>query len=163
MVLIYPENANVAIATLASQIALQLSGDYEGANLDHNTLLKKTIATAAIENKQTGSPLLVGMAYGELTVTQIKTALEFRYRPSTGSLGSSIEQQAIVRSIVWDSLMVFTAEDTSKRVSFSHAGGKGLPFREDAGWQWFIYNLGNTDQSTGARMNIQCVHYGVAL
>lgn len=93
-VLIIPENPSRAtVGGLGARTASKMFAGFEGTNLPQAVLLKKTIAHVNMDQFTGGEgPVIFGMAYGELTVAQIEEALEDVWNPTTGSLGSPMDQ-----------------------------------------------------------------------
>ncbi len=172
MVNIYPQVvAGVALGTLAAKTALKIASSYEAAQMSKKTLLKTSRLRGAIANMTSGQgPILIGLAYGEASVTMIKTALEQVFNPEKGDEGSPMVQQAENRVVLWESLEViprvsataFNLDvfDSGKRVL---GGGKGLPFLENVGWQIFVYNLSNAPLTTASTITVLQECWGVFL
>ncbi len=170
MVNIYTEIVTaVALGTLDSKIALKIASGYESA-LDMKTLLKNMRIRGGITGMVSGEgPLLIGMAYGEMTVTQIKQALETLMLPE-GASESALILQGINRRVCWETLHIIHREvggsfnleifDTGKRTL---GGGGGLPFLENQGWQIFVYNLSGADLTGSPSISIIQEAWGVPL
>ncbi len=169
MVNIYSQIATaVALGTLDSQVALKIGATYEG--FSQKTLLKRTRIRAAVTGQVSGEgPLLIGMAYGELTVGTIKAALENAYTPEVGGT-TAPAQQAIKRGILWESLGLIMREvggsfnlDIYDSGDRALGGGKGLPFMENVGWQLFVYNLSGADLTGTPSISFLHDSWGVQL
>ncbi len=168
----YPQVVTaLALGTLDSQVALRVMAGYEGSAMQNKTLLKRWRVRGAVSGMVSGEgPLLIGLAWGGLSVLQIKTALELIFAPETGSAGSPAAQQATIKRIAWETLtLVHRVSATAFNVDMfdsgdrSLGGGKGFPFMENVGWQVFAYNLSGADLTGTPTLSISQEAWGVSL
>ncbi len=76
-------------------------------------------------------------------------------------------QTALSKQILWETVRLLTSNDPTDtpraRVDVSIGGGKGIPFEEDVGWQWFAYNNGGNDQVAGCFVQLMGYIAGIWL
>ncbi len=162
VVILKDQALSVALSTLVNQTALAVETGH-GTGMLRSFLMKKVVADIVIEGITAGegNPMLVGMARGEATVTDIKTAIELIQLERSDLL------QAQVRMVLHETVrMVSFVENTTvgrAHVAASLGGGKGIPFEEGDGWQWFVYNMSNGTLTTGGAFNLDAIYYGVWL
>ncbi len=142
--------------TLAINTALVLlSGRSTG--MLQSFLMKKVLADVHLSLPDVGDTIMVGMARGDATITEIKAAMEMTQRER------DMTQQASVREVLWETVRMLTDEVPYVRIVESIGGGKGIPFEDGDGWQWFAYNMGDNAQVGGASVVISATEYGVWL
>lgn len=114
--------------------------------MNRSFLLKHVKATLVLESPDNDDNIVVGLARGDASVTQIKAALEL------DPVDSDLEEQAQARTILWETVRVLYVglTDAQQYIDVSIGGGKGIPFEQNEGWQWFAYNQGANDQVAGA-------------
>lgn len=166
-VVIIPEQDGDVHGALAAQTALQVVNQYAGANLTRTFLMKKARVTYAIKALTNDENIVIGMARGTATVTQIKDALEEDIDPESSDY---LEKQGSVRMVIWESIrqVMQNAEGNGGPVcdsyEFQLGGGRGIPFQENEGWQWFVYNpTTGSALTTGSSSRFQNVYYGAWL
>ncbi len=151
MVELMPFQVRTALATLAAATALQIEGG-QSTGLLENFLMKHVMAEWHIDSPDVNDTIILGLARGDATVTEIKAAIE------TTQLERNTKQQAIVRDVLWESVRMLAvgndvgARNNHVRIDVSLGGGKGIPFEKGDGWQWFAFNHGTNDQVAGATM-----------
>lgn len=148
----------VAIGALASQTALKIGNDYISTGMAATFLTKRIELSVAVAMTGGEGPLLVGIARGELTVAEIKTALQ-----SANDNGpvDQLEMQAHVHELFWAELIEnHTNHVTTIKRTLKLGGGKGIPMLEDVGWQWFVYNTSSGALTTGGVISIWARHFG---
>ncbi len=164
-VVILRDQANrTPLDTLAANAALQVEGGHATGMLN-GFLMKKVRALIALQVVDAEDLIIVGMARGGATVTEIKTAIEMQ------QLDRSRQDQANVRVVLFETLEQLYAgpvvaggqQMLLAEVEVSLGGGKGIPFDEGEGWQWFVYNWGNGAQVAGAIISIDATYYGAWL
>ncbi len=150
------------LGTLNVGVAVQFEADH-GTGLLNAYLMKKVDCEVWIDAMDASDTILVGMARGGASVTEIKTALELT------DLDRSRQGQANVRVVLHETLRLIWRDAAggdvrqSIRIKESLGGGKGIPFDEGEGWQWFAYNAGANNQVAGALINVIGTHYGAWL
>ncbi len=147
-----------AIGTLAQGVALAINVTH-ATGLLADFLMKRVTAEVLINDFDSLDTLIVGMARGDATVTEIKAAIELT------QLERDLQSQANVRVVLHETVR-FVAEsgtDNKAMIEASLGGGKGIPFEKGDGWQWFAYNHGANDQVAGAIALLQATYYGVWL
>ncbi len=151
-----------ALATLAPAIAVSVVTTH-GTGLLNAFLMKKARGTLWIDDMDASDMLIVGMARGDATITEIKAALE------NADVARDRTGQASIRQVVNETLTLIwrdaAAGDVrqSMEIEVSLGGGKGIPFGEGQGWQWFVYNAGANAQVAGALFNMEMTYYGAWL
>ncbi len=138
----------ISVASLASNVALALTTDYD-TEINRSILLKRVQGHFTLINGVDEEVFLIGMARGEASVTAIKNALEIV------QLNNDLEQQAVVRDVLMETVRIIVHEQgnpfSGVHIDVSLGGGKGIPFDEDEGLQWFVYNLDNAAASAGSQ------------
>ena len=152
--------ASVAIGTLGGSTALQWEGEKSTA-LKQSFLMKKVRASIAIAGLSVNEPILFGMARGDATVAQIKTAL------TQNQLERDAKDQAAVRDVLHETVRVGMHGNGDGNFVLNYevslGGGKGIPFEDGDGWQWFVFNLRTGAMTTGATISAGLAYYGVWL
>ncbi len=125
-------------------------------------LMKKVKARITTVGRTIGDEaLLVGMARGGASITEIKAALE------DVQLQEDLAIQGAKREVIHETLALMTrsGDGTTEEAEFmvSLGGGKGIPFGEGVGWQWFAYNLGDGSLTTGSKMHMHATYWGIWL
>ncbi len=162
MVEIIVEAANgVALGALGSSTALIIDSTHATALLT-SFLMKKVRAMVKVVGAAVGDEALVcGMARGDVTVGQILTALT----------GAQLERdnvgQAQRRVVAHETVtpLVPNGDGTTMTaiIEASLGGGKGIPFEDGDGWQWFVYNAGSGALTTGSTAILLGTYWGVWL
>ncbi len=157
------QEVNVSLGTLASRTALKVLSDHE-SGLKEPFLMKKVriqcIGTGFTAGE--GDRIIIGIARGGASVTQIKAALE------DNLFERNKKGQAAKRDVLFETLtapMRLTAATTvffdSGEISLG--GGKGIPFDEDGGWQIFAHNFSSSALTTGSALAFLGHAWGVWL
>ncbi len=162
MVEILSDTASAAaLTTLGAQTALAIEASH-ATGLLSSFLMKKVKASVVITGRTIGDEaLLIGMARGDASVTQIKAAIE------DIQLERDAKMQAAKRDVLFETLGIAlpvgdgTVETYDIMVSLG--GGKGIPFELGDGWQWFAYNMSSGSLTTGAVAHLQATYWGVWL
>ncbi len=152
-------DGGVALDTLAKTIAMSIESS-QGSGLLQSFLMKKVAVDANLITPDSGDTIIIGMARGDATVTEIKAAVE------QIQLERDLVDQANARQVLWETVRVLSDEGgfpKTVRIVESLGGGKGIPFEDGDGWQWFAYNAGGNDQVAGAFVHLSGVYYGVWL
>ncbi len=158
------QEVNVALLTLASRTALAIATDHATA-LNEAFLMKKVrmiLNLRAITAGQAGR-LLIGMARGTVSVTSIKSAME------NNIFERNKKEQAIKRDVLFETLTPVTWEsfDGINAIydsgMISLGGGKGIPFDDDLGWQWFVWNVSSGALATGSICDFHATYWGIWL
>lgn len=150
-----------ALGTLANVTALVFESTH-GTGMLNAYLMKRVQASLTIVTADANDgPFVIGMARGGATVTEIKAAIEM------AQLDRSRQQQADVRVVLHETLRMahFPTSGNEANIQViqeSLGGGKGIPFDEGEGWQWFIYNLGPA-QIAGAFVFLEASYWGAWL
>lgn len=153
----------VTLGTLLTATALSVESGH-GTGLLQSFLMKKVMANIYIDNGTPGQgPILVGMAQGDKSVSEIKSALE------QIELERDLVDQATIKGVLHETLRMITFGHTIDggnvvHMNVSLGGGKGIPFEEGDGWQWFVYNVGSGALATTApAFHMDATYYGVFL
>ncbi len=148
------------VGALTANVALAGGTDY-ATGLLASFLMKKVEFSHFLETPDAEDLLIIGMARGDATITEIKTAIEKK------QVERSKKDQANTRDILWETVRHISANSAADSMAIhqvvSLGGGKGIPFEEGDGWQWFIYNKGLNDQVAGAFVRSNATYYGVWL
>ncbi len=151
-----------SIASLATKTAVVTNSQF-GTGLLSSFLMKKVRLLAFLKAAVAEETVIIGMARGDATVTEIKTAIE------NIQLERDLQDQANIRVVLMETLGIFASSTslTAKAViemEVSLGGGKGIPFELGDGWAWFAYNPDNGNLSAGSQEVImQASYYGVWL
>ncbi len=144
MVEIQPQNHAVALATLAVNTALQIGQ----RTLTQSFLAKHLRATYVLRDADAGDTIVFGMARGDQSVTNIKTALEL------AQLERDQVNQAQARQVLFETVRTITistvAPGAEHFIDIPLGGGKGIPFEDGDGYQFFAFNVGADAQVAGA-------------
>ncbi len=151
----------IDLGTLGAQIATTVSNPH-ATGLLASFLAKKLDMTVWLESPDQSDAILVGMARGDATVTEIKTAIENVQLERDG------QDQANTRVVLHETMAVLAGAQPSSdgykvRMRVSLGGGRGIPFERGDGWQFFAYNAGQNDQVAGAFLGGFGTVYGVWL
>ena len=150
------------LGTLASKTALVVQSDH-GTALLKSFLMKKFIANLALKTPDAGDVIIVGLARGDATVTEIANALQ------ATQFERDLQTQANRRMVLMESLRIFHGTDTANggmralHYEVSVGGGKGIPFEDGDGWQWFVYNPDDGSLAAGSEIMGIVVYFGVWL
>lgn len=155
---------NLSVGTLASRTALLLADDFATA-LNEPFLLKKVRMVATHGNMTAGDngKIIIAMARGTVSVASIKSAME------NPAFLRNKKEQAIKRDVLFETITPMGIESFDGTEAFfdsgmiSVGGGKGIPFDEDLGWQWFIWNFSNGAFQTGSVFNLHVTYWGIWL
>ncbi len=146
MVEILPGNvAFVALGTLAAGVAVIV----DDVVMTDAFLAKHYRAQFALTASDAGDAIIVGIAQGDATVAEIKSALEQKQLKRDTTL------QDTARKVLFETTQLITVGDISQEgvthmIDVSLGGGKGIPFKEDDGYAVFAYNAAPDAFSTGA-------------
>lgn len=138
----------LALGTLNTQVAVAITTAH-GSGLKRAFLMKHVTVDASLITSDEGDVIMIGIARGGASVTEIKSAME------NADVDEDKKGQASVRDVAQETVhMLVNTGDTGQghkvRIDVSLGGGKGIPFAEDEGWQWFAYNFGVDNQVAGA-------------
>ncbi len=142
VILLTDKAGPLALATLDTVTALSIESTHGTAMLNAY-LMKHVRAALSLETPDVDDgPFLVGMARGGASITEIKAAIE------NADLDRNRQGQANIRVVLFETVRMFGSTESSATGPFiemdvSLGGGKGIPFDEGEGWQWFIYNMGS--------------------
>ncbi len=157
---------SAALGALVTKTAVAVETTHS-TGLLQSFLMKKIKVHSAVVTALTsgqGENLLLVLARGDATATEVKAALE----------GSQLERdrvtQASKRKIIHDAIFAIEIDeiiDTRARVRMKDAvsigGGGGIPFEDGDGWSWFVYNGDATTLTTGAVINGTISYWGIWL
>ncbi len=162
MVDILRSQTSAALSTLASQTVLQIEAQHD-SEMIASFLLKKVHVMSVLRGlTDLEGPVMIGMAQGSASVTAIKSALERIL------LGPDKAVQVPDMVVLWETVRMFPVQSSDEfvldEVIKGIGGGKGIPFREDVGFQWFAYNFDTADPlSTGAIVDLSVTYWGAFL
>ncbi len=154
---------SAAADSLGSRTVAVINSDF-GTGLLQSFLMKKAHLMLWAEDFVAGETVIVGIARGDATITEIKTALE------TAQLERDMQDQANVRVVLLESLGIVGVHAPAGEgaihtdLTFSVGGGKGIPFENGDGWQLFAYNpSGNAISNATQFIQGVATYYGVWL
>ncbi len=149
------------LGTLAAATAVQIAAAYNA--VPRAFLLKKARVKISVTELTAGDVILVGLAYGGLSVVEIAEAIT---EESTTRADSPTEQ-AITHRLVADLAWVVDSTDSTSIIinetMSGLGGGKGIPFPEDVGWQWYAFNMTSGALTTGADVRSNITFWGAWL
>ncbi len=158
----------VSLGTLAAQTPIILTGGIMSTSLAHSFLVKKIKINLHLDTVvPSEGPFYVGMAFGDATVGEIQGGLQ-EANTSGPHDTTQVRTQDNAFNIVQMSLTAGEQQVESSTVSHWNfrneiSFGKGIPFQEGQGWNWFVYNAGNGALTTGSGINGHCQAMGVWL
>lgn len=147
-----------AVASLGSVTAILLSADID-TELVRSFLVKKVMAQFFIDGSVVDEAVLIGMARGGTSITQIKTALE------TIQTDRDDSKNALTKEVLMETVRIIGAglSDGSGNLVINYevslGGGKGIPFAATEGWTWFAYNPAGGPLSAGSQVVVGHVSY----
>lgn len=140
-------------------LTMELTSSY--SLVDHFRILRAELycIETGVTAGETGE-LLVGLADGSLTDSEIEDAIESIAVEPGGSNTEEAERP------VWPIGLMPHQGEAAIQGTHSQDGKpwvwtKRWTFREDTGWKWWIYNLGSNNRTTGATLRIFAKLYGV--
>ncbi len=158
--------ANLALGTLAAKTALTLGVAFNGITATFLAKMLRIILSITGLTAQDEGPFAVVIGNGDLTATEATNALAEGNTAGPGDTTQVLTQDTAF-AIVQKSLRTFVPaggpSPTSQYLDATIALGKGIPFKEGTGWQYFIYNLDGSALQTGAVVNGITQTWGVWL
>ncbi len=151
----------VVMDTLAGLTALDVDTTH-ATGLLQSFLMKKVSARFHLRGRTADDEgLMVGLARGDATITEIKAALE------DSQLERDNKSQAAKRDVLHETLrMLQPAGDTTEawaELDVSLGGGSGIPFEDGDGWKVFVYNFGSGSLTTGSVLDFHATYWGIWL
>ncbi len=153
-----------AVGALAANIAVQVEGAHS-TGLLQSYLMKKVKASFVIEGLTSGegNHLIAGIARGDASIAEIQTAIT----------GTQLERdrvsQAQKRVVLHETLTalpvsaILDTRTMTMEIEISLGGGRGIPFEEGDGWQWFVINIDDSTITTGATFALRATYWGIWL
>ncbi len=156
---IYKEDISQALGALGSGVAIIVATN-KAVSLSAFRMLKSEII-AQITGLTAGEEpdgLMLGIAAGDLSVTQIEAAIEMN---GPVDRGDTINEELAMRP-VW-LIGRFNSNDpvTAQFVSLDAVWKKRWTWGETSGWNLFVYNLTAGALTTGSTVRIKASHFGV--
>ncbi len=154
--------AGGGLQSLGAGIAIAVETGH-ATGLLRSFLMKKVRAAVIVQGGVADEAILIGMARGDATVTQIKAALE------DVQLEDDRKTQAAKRDVLFETLtplhmVANTVGPNSVVIEASLGGGGGIPFEKGDGWQWFAYNPDSGALSAGSQTLIgHATYWGIWL
>ncbi len=157
---IIPEHIDaIGLGTLAAKTALVIESQHN--DITSPFMMTHVRGSIVLKAADQGDTVVVGMAQGNASLTEIKTALEATQKARSPS------QQAATRKVLHQTLMTLicrtTAQPDKVFIDEKIGGKKGIPFDEAVGWQWFAYNPDDGAFASGAELLGQMTYNGVWL
>ncbi len=132
---------SLALATLASRDLVIVAGP---AMVTGGTLISTKTVMTVLQPDAVDGPFLIGVAVGGLTAAQIESALELD-GPSGPAHTDVIQNASRLRHIRTLGVLRQLLEQSGETMTLWIDQQIKLGFTEaDAGWNWWIYNLGAT-------------------
>ncbi len=163
---IIPQVLNQALATLSPNVAIKISTPIV-LGADFKMLKTEVFATVDTLTAGEGHALLFGLANNDLTVTEIKEALEVN-GPTDRNARIEIEQSG--RAVfLMGAVDLNTQSTTDLRFRDKIAAGFAMilkprwRFAHPEGWTWFVYNAGKEALTTGAIVRLNAKSWGLWL
>ncbi len=155
--------SGAALGGLTGGVAVAVEQTH-GTGLLQSFLMKKIKGTASIEGLTAGegAHLVLGLARGDASIGEIKAALE------DAQLERDKKTQAAKRDVLHETIVamnisaILNTRTMLIEFEMSIGGGKGIPFEDGDGWQWFVYNGGST-LTTGATFSSRMTYWGIWL
>ncbi len=175
VVILHHAAVNQTIGALGAQAAIAVDDqEYAGDNVSQGFLMKKIMGAFAINGANSGVtaddvPLLC-LAYGDSSVTELAAAMVVE-QPKR-AVDELIDQATVRRLVIArppDEIShnendANNADDTYLwRLENFKLPGKGIPFGEQQGWAWFIYNFTGAAFATGGVGDLWARYYGAWL
>lgn len=145
-----------AVGTLAAQVAATITTK----TITDAFLAKHFRGTWVLMTPDANDILVVGLARGDTTVAEIKTAMEM------SRLERDESNSIAAKQVLWETVKLLTETSggfSPVNIDVTLGGGKGIPFDADDGYQMFVYNLGANDQVAGALIYFEGYLTGVWL
>ncbi len=150
------------IASLAAQTAVSIESGH-GTGLLSSVLLKRVHATVTIRGAVADEIVVIGMARGDATVTQIKAALE-DIQLERDRKGQAAKRDVLFETVDTIQCVAIAAGPSQSKMEISLGGGKGIPFEKGDGFQWFAYNPESGAHSAGSQtVLVDATYYGIWL
>ncbi len=154
------------LGTLATLTAVSLDSTY-GSGITRSFLVKAVKYLLHLESlTTTEGPVIVGLAKGSATVSEIANALATNEIIDPDDVTAAATGAAMSSTVLWQSLLVLDGRTDTVTLSHRHrigARGKGIPIYEDDGIQLFAFNADISSLTTGARIKGIYVLEGVWL
>ncbi len=160
------ERRSQAIGTLGNLTALLIGTKL--ANTVSFRMLKSqltAVITSLTAGNGEGFGLMLGLAQGDLTVTQIKEAIE-----AQGPINpSDVPAKEHSKRAVWllGSMERLDPADTEGWMVDNVTNARRIEpkprwtFTEGVGWNWFVWNSGASALTTGSTIDITATNFGV--
>ncbi len=143
-----------ALGALAADTALVLNSTF-GSGLTQSFLIKQVLMMFAINGLTADESVIMGLANGSATVTEILAALTQNITNPDDASSPPVAAQRII--ILWETLRVFTGVGGGGKATINEkislGGGKGIPVKEATGMAIFAYNPSTGALTTGAVVN----------
>ncbi len=159
------DNSAIALSTLGGESAIVVTTDVVWGE-DFRALKTEFFALVEGLTGGQGSGLLIGIADGELTATEIEECLQ---ADGPGDRNDNAPKERAERP-VWLIGAVVPGNTSADELRFIGAGGSTLmewkkrwTFSNPEGMEFFIYNQSGVALTTGATVRIDATHYGVWL
>ena len=138
--------------------------NYGGTALKRSFLMKKFRFSAYWKPADIGNVCMLVLGRGDMSAPEVKEALQSHLQPDD----EDYDIQQIKNRRIFDywefSGVVSSAEvATMNVVSDRFGGGKGIPFEENVGWQWYLYNPSGSAWIGSPKIAIFATHWGVWL
>ncbi len=158
------QEVNLSLGTLASRTSLVLVADHDTELLEP-FLMKKVRCIALLRGLTAGegARIIIGISRGDASVTQIKAAIEdlLFQRSKKGQAAKRDVLFETLTRVTWESFDGTTCIFDTGMISLG--GGKGIPFDEQLGWQWFAHNISASAMTTGSAFDMNSTAWGIWL
>ncbi len=154
------DDSAIALSTLGGESAIQVATDITWGE-DFRLLKTEFLAVLDGVTTEEGQRLIIGVADGELTATEVGECLQ---ADGPGDRNENLAKERAQRP-VWPVGAIVGAGLSARFVG--HNGGtlmewkKRWTFSDPEGMSFFVYNQSGTALTTGATIRINATHYGV--
>ncbi len=153
-------NSGANLLTLADQTAIVLSGQYDALSVGFlmTHLQVQFLLKGATANE---GPLLVAMFYGASSLTDVQETITRTIIPRLQQ--DRAAAQRMVLKVGIHQMMARTGGDRTASLKIDMGFGKGIPFPEEEGLQFVLFNDSGSALTTGAQVFTHGIVTGVLL
>ncbi len=141
--------SNLALSTLTGNTAIFLSQSFNA--ITATFLMKHADVQLYLEGITADEgPFMIGICNGNATITEVTTAMN-----EANTIGPDDVTQQLTQDNAWVVYqkgvrnMIPLSGGTQWYLSASFSLGKGIPWAEGSGWNWFLYNADPSTLTTG--------------
>ncbi len=145
-----PESMRTALATLATDTALEINSSY-GSALTRSILLKQIRIYYGILDGTAGDAVITGFCRGDMSLAQIAAALSSALVDP--KVLSQSDEFALRNGIYWQTVRLLQGQASALSTineTISIGGKKGIPVEKGIGMKMFAFNPAGSSFTTGA-------------